>query len=120
MRTTIALLFLCLPGLAIYADAAEAMTGTELYTVCSQRGKDTSSSLCGAYIHGFLDGMTMGYVAHDSVEKYCPPEDGIAITQGRLIIEKYLRDHPDKLNQDASLLAAFAMMDAFPCSRISN
>jgi Rap1a immunity proteins len=119
MRARFALLCLCVPGLTAYANAA-VMTGTELYSACTQQGKDTSSPFCNAYIHGFLDGMTMGYAAHGTVAKYCLPADGIELTQGRLIIEKYLRDHPDKLNQNAAVLAGFAMMDAFPCNPLPN
>jgi len=40
---------------------------------------------------------------------------GIPVAHGRLILENYLRDHPEVLNEDGGYLFGFAMIDAFRC-----
>jgi hypothetical protein len=47
----------------------------------------------------------------------CPPKEGIAVDQARLVIDKYFREHPEKLHEEAGFLAAEAFMAAFPCRK---
>ncbi len=68
-----------------------------------------------AYLHGFIDGMIMGYTAHGTVRGYCPPVTGVTVARGRAIVEQWLRDHPERLDTDAGILAGLALSEAFPC-----
>jgi hypothetical protein len=52
--------------------------------------------------------------------KYCPPKDGLSVVQARLIVEKYMGEHPEDLHLEAGLSAAQALWDAFPCGAKSN
>jgi hypothetical protein len=103
--------------IALVCSEANAFTGTELYRSCQRGPADLS---CVAYVRGFVDGMVIGKVVGLTVgltklPMFCPPNDGILLEQGRLIVEKFLRDHPERLHEQASFLAANALLDAFPC-----
>jgi hypothetical protein len=68
------------------------------------------SIACDGYIHGILDGLVLG-----SFGTYCAPSGGVSVTQGRLIVEKFMRNHPETLHEQAGNVAALAMMTVFPC-----
>lgn len=59
---------------------------------------------------GYAIGLTVG----DNDRTICPPE-GITQKQNMLVIEKYLKEHPEELHEPAQLLIDIALMDAFPC-----
>jgi Rap1a immunity proteins len=100
---------------------AHALTGTQLYQECLDKSKGFQDLACLSYVRGFVDGMFMGgAVAAQFAGQYCPPKDGIDAIQARLIIEKYLRDHPENLHIEVGLLAGTALMAAFPCPPKSN
>jgi hypothetical protein len=95
---------------------AEDLSGIFLYKECHSDHNVAEAVGCVAYIHGFLDGMVTGRVGAEKMSgTFCPPKDGISVDQGRLIIEKYMKDHPGELNQQAGIVVAGAMYDAFPC-----
>jgi hypothetical protein len=95
---------------------ARALTGTQLYQNCQDKKRGLGDLLCIAYVRGLVDGMVVGRAMgmHYATE-YCPPEKGISADQARLIVEKYLRDHPEELHQEAGLIAGGALVLAFPC-----
>jgi hypothetical protein len=98
---------------ALVCSEANAFTGTELYRSCQKGAADLS---CVAYVRGFVDGMVIGKVfGLIKPAMFCPPNDGILLEQGRLIVEKFLTDHPERLHEKASFLAAAALLEAFPC-----
>ena len=47
--------------------------------------------------------------------KVCFPEGGIKNNQAIKIVEKYLREHPEDLNQDQTFLTMMAYKTAYPC-----
>jgi hypothetical protein len=107
--------------LAVFASPhAAAFTGTDLYQQCQDKKRGIRDLLCIAYVRGFIDGITAGTAIPRSrhASEFCLPEKvAISAEQARLIIEKYLRDHPEQLHEEAELLAATAIMLAFPCKR---
>jgi hypothetical protein len=96
--------------------ASNAFTGMELHNWClSSEKMSPEADACTIYLKGFVDGVVTGNalgIAHT----FCPPMDGISGPQARLILEKYFRDHPEKLDQEAGLLAEVAIREAFPCA----
>jgi hypothetical protein len=104
-------------ALAIFvSNNASALDAIQLYRDCHAKTRSVGDFGCIAYIHGFLDGIATGrVVAEKKPGMFCPPKEGVSVDQGRLIIEKYMRNHPGELNQAAGLVAADAMYDAFPC-----
>ena len=98
--------------LLLVANPAHALTGLELYQSCIGAKDGAPDIACLSYVRGFIDGMAFGGPAGPY---FCPPKDGIAADQGRLVAEKYLRDHPDSLYVEAGLLLGAAFLKAFPC-----
>lgn len=100
-------------GLLLSATAsADDLSGVQLSEYCTNHDGNTKETLCVAYVHGLLDGLMMG-----SFGRYCPPKDGVAVPQGRLIIEKFMRDHPEMLHKQAGVVAGVALATAFPCPK---
>jgi hypothetical protein len=82
-----------------------AITGNELYTLCST-GNRSLQDLCVGYLMGVIDTLPESTA--------CPPE-GITLTQVRDVVETFLRDHPEKREERATGLVAAAVQAAFPC-----
>jgi hypothetical protein len=116
MKNILLFCLLVLVAITVRPDTADALTGKELAQSCSAKnGKSAESLTCAGYVRGFIDGMIMGYTAHGTSRGYCPPMTGISVPQGRTIIEKWLRDHPERMKTDASILAGLALAEAYPC-----
>jgi hypothetical protein len=113
--------------LALASTQAIALTGTDLYQLCieSKKGSEADGSLyarrhednalCAFYVRGFIDGFDDGTWAHSWGVKICVPDEGISVDQGRLILEKRLREHPEFLHFEAGTIFGVAMADAFRC-----
>ena len=98
--------------LLLAATPAHALTGVQLYRNCIEAKQNSVQDLsCISYVRGFIDGMAMGGKGH-----FCPPDIGISTDRGRLVAEKYLRDHLEDLHIDAGLLLGSAFTKAFPCT----
>jgi Rap1a immunity proteins len=48
--------------------------------------------------------------------KFCPPQR-LSGKEIRLIVEKYLKGHPDQLKKQAGAFAGLALYQEFPCNR---
>jgi hypothetical protein len=97
---------------------AAAFTGNQLRSVCIKK-TGMSDVGCLYYVTGFADGLLIGKLAgeKDGQHMYCPPAAGVVPDQARLIVEKFLQDHPERLHERAAHLVAEALMNAFPCSK---
>jgi hypothetical protein len=100
-------------GLLVGASTASALSGNDLYYDCQQRD-GPERSRCDTYLSGFFEGVISGYVL-GSTGKFCPPMAAIELGQVRLIVEKYLREHPADLHLRASTLGMRAFQEAFKC-----
>jgi hypothetical protein len=95
---------------------AQAYSASDLYKHCLDAKQSIGDIFCTSFIRGMIDGMTMGrLVATNFPGRYCPPTEGTDLVQGRLIVEKYFRDHPGDLQTKAGILAGKALIEAFPC-----
>jgi hypothetical protein len=102
--------------LVLGSFSATALSGTDLYRSCMAKNKSLGDLLCIAYVHGFLDGIVSGHgIGKNAPTLYCPPEEGVSVDQGRLIVEKYLREHPEQLHEQAGIQVTSAMIEAFRC-----
>jgi hypothetical protein len=67
---------------------------------------------------GFISGVTFAYRAmYDGVlkpEKICISK-GIKIKEVKLVVQDYLSNHPDKLNESPWILVSEAIKEAFGC-----
>ncbi len=105
---------------AVVPRAAEALTGLELLRQCEGRSPQGLEALgpilCATYLSGILDGYQVRTMeAGVGRQALCPPAAGIENEQSKLIVEKWLRDHPDALGEPARVPAIVAIAQAFPC-----
>ena len=120
VRRTSVTSIICFLSVSGSTDAG-ALTGTELYRACHQKALSAGGISCIAYVRGFVDGITLGHgLDRTSPTVYCPSATGLDADQARLIIQKYLRDHPESLHLEAGNLAANALTEAFSCPSKSN
>jgi hypothetical protein len=101
--------------LATVAPAASDFTGVELRNICTSPAKDhpIEETMCKFYIAGLNDGLFGGQMMAQRGMRACiPPING---AQARLIVEKYMRDHPEELNKPAPIVIATAIWTAYPC-----
>jgi hypothetical protein len=52
-------------------------------------------------------------IANDK-ETLCIPHE-VTVAQIQLVVVKYMREHPEKLHQDAGVIAGDALISAFGC-----
>ena len=100
-------------GLVLVAPAY-AISGAELYGLCTDPPKSGLGDVsCEAYVRGFIDGFVVATSVADNGRKICIPDGGISVIQGRLILEKALRDYPEFLHEEGGYIFGFAMEEAF-------
>ena len=67
---------------------------------------------------GFISGVTFAYRAmYDGAlkpEKICIPK-GVKIKEVKLVVQDYLANHPDKLEEPPWILVSDAIKEAFQC-----
>jgi hypothetical protein len=101
--------------LVIACPAKADFTGADLQSACTD-----NQDLCDFWLTGFVSGM-FGSQAVAQQGKLTPvscfPEGGITLHQARLIVEKYMRDHPEHLHSSAQDVVFAALELEFPCNR---
>ena len=124
MKTVIFFLFLiCVFWSNIY-EAAE--NGTVLLEECIQAetylggGEGTPDSLdtlaCMSFIQEVIQSTARNNELLPPTRRIiCFPENSIQNDQGMRIVLKYLREHPERLQELKSELVIYALMGAFPC-----
>lgn len=99
------------------APEYSGFTGNQLHADCSSAAKPGDEIMCMAYITGVAHGLFIAQAARDELhEKTCMPAMP-SYRQARLIVEQYMRDHPETLDLNAALVAGSALLDAFPCEK---
>ena len=71
---------------------------------------------CVAYVNGFIDGEQFGEFAASGNNVICP-EKKVSTGQFIRIAVKWMKDHPEKLNDPASACLLLAFKEAFGCKR---
>jgi hypothetical protein len=99
------------------AQGANYLTGNFIYANCN--GGSHQKALCNAFVIGF----TYGLLSAQRLANYkklapstCIPDD-VTPNQVRLIFEKYMRDHPEDLHLQASLMLSVVLDETFPCNK---
>jgi hypothetical protein len=110
------LLFIVLIGTLLSPSIASAgeLTATELFQYCSDRAGSSGGLICSAYVEGFTEGLIMGKSLSEAGLTFCPPRD-LTVLQARLIVEKWMREHPKALNDSAKRVSIGALIRAYPC-----
>lgn len=104
-----------LPGVALAglmafsggSSSGEPGTGLWLLEACRGDNGDAGKAFCLGYAMGLAD-LMLGQ------QRICMPTD-LSSQQVRLVVEGYLKDHPEKLHQHPALLVIEALDSNFPC-----
>jgi hypothetical protein len=68
---------------------------------------------------GYLQGMQESYLIISMLDPgakiYCLPEQGLPSAHLRRVVVRWLRDHPDRLEEPAAVLVFHALTDEYPC-----
>ena len=95
---------------------AQFYDGNKLYGFCTARESEATyyqqDARCTAYIIGAVDELTLLQQAHGLPA--CLPANA-TVGQLRDVVEKYLRDHPEKRAFAASAMVSVALREAFAC-----
>jgi hypothetical protein len=89
---------------------ADPFSGEKLEMLCTERA---GADACALYILGFFQGIMAQQTLGNPI---CLPK-GVNGLQAKLVIEKYLREHPENLHDDAWMAASVALAAAFPCRK---
>jgi Rap1a immunity proteins len=102
---------------------AEMKTGNDLLPACNaavdfmDKHEVRSGAMeCVAYVNGFIDGEQLGEFAASGNNVICP-EKNVSTGQFIRVAVKWMKDHPDKLNDPASACLFLAFKEAFGCKR---
>jgi len=132
----------CLPIIS-KADEATTDTGNALIKFCNQQNY-AAENIGWAYCTGFVKGIDYGFISgvkttvadmdeglfhrkdktketnlSKAIIDYCIPSS-VTIEQSALVVSKYLQEHPEKLNLDASQLVLNSFRTAWPCAKASK
>lgn len=91
-------------------QATSALTGDELVQYCEASRADFDKGFCA----GFVTSAWNDFLSVREQRYTCDPPDA-TIEQATQVVQKYLADHPDELNEKALVLIFDALDDAFPC-----
>jgi Ssp1 endopeptidase immunity protein Rap1a len=69
---------------------------------------------CVTYVGGLTDGIAMFADKGSVQEMYCSPS-GATHGQAVRLLVKYIKDHPDKSQEETRMLMLGALLQAFPC-----
>lgn len=109
----------------VICGSARAQTGSDLLPKCkallNSAGADAfNAGYCGGFLDAAYSMVQLWQVTDESASRprtirYCAPEN---VTNGQIarVFVKDLEDHPEELHRPASLLYAWALEKAFPCT----
>ena len=93
-------------------ELLEAIKFYEKYQADSSEMPNSIKPLVRYTYHlGYMEGLIVG----DNDRTICVPQ-GVTRKQFMLVVEKYLKEHPEDLHEPAYRLIDWALMEAFPCA----
>jgi len=102
---------------AVTSPSAAQMSSTQLYEFCTSYSGTPEYLSCASFIGRVLSGLGVGQATGAAQGlTFCPPAN-ITAGQAMLVVEKYMRDHPEQLNQHPGTLSSVALLAAFPCKK---
>jgi len=101
-----------------HAEDNQELTAQNLYDICTNNSQDVQRG-CGLWIHGFARGMQYSqiFAYHEHLRAVTCLPASLTGGQARVIIEKYMQDHPEELHFQAVAVAGGALVRAFPCEK---
>ena len=109
----------------LFSIQANAMNGNGFISVCENDNSQNSEFVCMAYLQAGIDSVLNGQKTFQSFSEEikkaiadkmtvsCMPE--IETNQAKMIVLKWYRDNPEKLNKFAISEIIPALQKSFPC-----
>jgi hypothetical protein len=96
---------------------AKGLDTPTLVAMCNNTdpAKPNNASECIAYLRGVYEGSTVGFYLGQSKILFCPKQPIRQSNELRATFLRYVRDHPDKQDNDPAFVAVKAFTDAYPC-----
>lgn len=69
------------------------------------------------YVSGILDSHRILSEFFQDIQFICLPKRGMSNTAVRRVVIKYLKNHPEQLNETARSVIFDALKNAFPCNK---
>ena len=117
--------------ISTHAHAQGPFSGTEMLRNCervlatpgvpSDANIGRQVGICWGFLAGLQNGIMIGHIVAggtDAERLFCVPP-GVTLEQHVRVALLWLRNHPERLHEDASALIAIAFIDAFPCPKPS-
>jgi Rap1a immunity proteins len=101
--------------LCLSTEGKADFTGTDLFE-CTGGVSAAAKKSCEAWIAGFEAGLFAASEGEKYNKSVCLPE-GFTGKQAVLIVDKYMKEHPEMLHFNAGPIAFIALWGAFPCSK---
>jgi hypothetical protein len=92
------------------ADAQALSTAGDVQSQCAKPGQEQA---CSAFALGFAQGVA---AANNDGVKVCIPK-GVGGRELRLVMDKYFKDHPERLHEKVSAVLGAAFAAAYPCQK---
>ncbi len=73
------------------------------------------SARCLGFIEGFLGANAISPIQSNGQQILCLPEEVSGVQVARILV-KWLKENPEVLHQDAVMLFAMSLAEAFPCN----
>lgn len=97
---------------AATAAHGERTTGSNLQAYCAEAGTVRSGTYGSGLCHGYITGVFEAVRAF--LDTVCLPE-GVTRNQILRVVERYLENNPEALQQRAVALTTSALMKEWPC-----
>lgn len=132
-RLLVALRIGALGAMLISTHAQARLSGTEMLQDCEQAERGAQylarpsgsapskadvqqAERCLYFLIGLQNGIIIGEVAASAKGFFCPSPE-VTYDQYLRVALLWLRNHPERLHEEASALIAIAFRDAFPCPK---
>ena len=101
------------------AANAGDFTGMQLRELCTAGSDAPEQNICRTWISGYQAGLFAAQTIAKAHRVTCLPR-GFTGDQAWLIVEKFMKDHPNILHGRADVIAFVALSEAFPCGSPKN
>jgi hypothetical protein len=95
---------------------ADQMGNSTNLVTGTQADHETADLMCTSYFRGLTDALYMSQVFASKGARTCMPDSSpISVSDARDAFEKWLRAHPNALQNSAGLVASWAVLDQYKC-----
>lgn len=91
-------------------NAQRLMQGSVVDTMAA-----VNASQCVSFVEGLTIGLQVGALLDEAGRSYCPPED-FTSTKAIATVQEFFLDYPELTGEGAGILAADALLTAYPCA----